>query len=136
MKKILILVTVLCLVLCPLSSLAEMVKLPSGLEVSANIALADPELNSLTVAELYEKAKEEEGPIVIYSETSKMAKAAAKFMAEYPELKVENYTLTPAEIQEKVATEQETGNITADVLAVNDAVATIYDGYRPTIRTK
>ena len=66
-----------------------MVKLPSGLEVSANIALADPELNSLTVAELYEKAKEEEGPIVIYSETSKMAKAAAKFMAEYPELKVD-----------------------------------------------
>ena len=52
MKKILILVTVLCLVLCPLSSLAEMVKLTSGLEVSANIALADPELNSLTVAEL------------------------------------------------------------------------------------
>ena len=131
MKKILILVTVLCLTLCPLASLAETVTLPSGLELSANIALADPALNSLTAAELYEKAKEEEGPIVIYSETSKMAKAADKFMAEYPELKVENYTLTPSEIQEKVATEQDTGNITADVLAVNDAVATIYNEWYP-----
>lgn len=130
MKK-LILVAMLCLALLPLNAFAETVALPSGLEVSADVALADPSLNSLTAEELYEKAKGEEGPIVIYSETSKMAKAADKFMAKYPELKVENYTLTPSEIQEKLTTEQETGNITADILAVNDAVATIYNEWYP-----
>ncbi|MEG0865058.1 MAG: hypothetical protein RSE58_09185 [Clostridia bacterium] len=132
MKKTLSLLAALVLILCPLTSLAEQMQtLPSGLKVNPGVAIADPSYNSMTPEELYELAKAEKGSIVIYSETSKMSKAADKFMAEYPELKVENYTLTPAEIQEKFATEQETGNISADILAVNDAAATIYIEWYP-----
>lgn len=132
MKKLLITTLALALALCPLAGLAEeMTTLPSGLQVSATVALADPALNSLTADELYELAKQETGAIAIYSETSKMTKAADKFMELYPELKVETYTLTPSEIQEKLITEQETGNITADVLAVNDAAGTIFNEWYP-----
>lgn len=132
MKKSLSLLAALLLFLSPLSSIAdEMQTLPSGLTVNPGVAVADPAYNSKTPDELYELAKAEGGTIVIYSETSKMAKAADKFMAEYPDLKVENYTLTPAEIQEKFITEQETGNISADILAVNDAAATIYNEWYP-----
>lgn len=132
MKKLLSTIMALLVAVCPLASVAaEMVKLPSGLEVDAQVPLADPAMNSLSAEELYELAKKESGSIVIYSETSKMTKAADKFMALYPELKVENYTLTPSEIQEKLITEQETGNITADILAVNDAAGTIFNEWYP-----
>ena len=128
MKKILSIVAALLVALSPLSGLAaEMQTLPSGVKVNAGVALADPTYNSMTAEQLYELAKAEGGTIVVYSETSKMTKAADKFMAQYPELKVEVYTLTPSEIQEKVVTEDETGNVTADVIAVNDAAATIYN---------
>lgn len=128
MKKILSLVAALLVAISPLSCFAEdMQVLPSGVKVNPLVALADVSYNSMTPAELYELAKAEGGTIVVYSETSKMSKAADKFMAEYPELKVETYTLTPAEIQEKVVTEDMTGNVTADVIAVNDAAATIYN---------
>lgn len=132
MKKILSLAVALIIALCPLASLAEgLVELPSGVKVNAGVALADVTFNSKTPAELYELAKAEGGVIAVYSETSKMTKAADKFMAEYPELKVEVYTLTPAEIQEKVVTEFDTRNLTADVVAVNDAAATIYNEWYP-----
>jgi len=132
MKKILTLAVALIVALCPLLSLAEgLVELPSGIKVNDGVALADVSFNSKTAEELYELAKAEGGTIVVYSETSKMSKAADKFMAQYPELKVETYTLTPGEIQEKVVTEDETGNVTADVVAVNDAAATIYNEWYP-----
>lgn len=142
MKKILSLVAALLVAISPLSCFAEdMQVLPSGVKVNPLVALVDVSYNSMTPAELYELAKAEGGTIVVYSETSKMSKAADKFMAEYPKLKVEVYTLTPAEIQEKVVTEDMTGNVTADVIAVNDAAATIYNEWyatassRPTIPT-
>lgn len=132
MKKFLSTALALALTLCPIASLAaETVTLPSGLKVDAQVALADVSYNSMTAEELYEQAKQEKGAIVVYSETSKMTKAAKKFMELYPELKVEDYTLTPSEIQEKLVTEQETGNVTADVLAVNDAAATIFNEWYP-----
>jgi iron(III) transport system substrate-binding protein len=81
--------------------------------------------------ELYELAKKETGSISVYSETSTIGKVADAFMQDFPGLTVETYTLTPAEIQEKVKTEQETGNVTADVIIVNDAAGSIYNEWYP-----
>ena len=81
MKKILTLAVALIVALCPLLSLAEgLVELPSGIKVNDGVALADVSFNSKTAEELYELAKAEGGTIVVYSETSKMSKAADKFM--------------------------------------------------------
>lgn len=105
--------------------------LANGLKVAAKVAVADESYNDMHADELYELAKQESDTIVVYSETSKMSKAVEKFMADYPGINVEHYTLTPSEIQEKVATEHETGNVTADVVVVNDAAGTIYNEWYP-----
>lgn len=99
----------------------------AGPKVGAKVVLADPSYNTMSASELYELAKAETDTVVVYSETSKMSKAVEKFMEAYPGIKVEHYTLTPSEIQEKVETEHATGNLTADVVVVNDAAGTIYN---------
>ncbi|MDL2317761.1 hypothetical protein LJC74_01525 [Eubacteriales bacterium OttesenSCG-928-A19] len=135
MKRVLSLTLSLALIalmmLAPTAYATESVTLENGVIVGANVAVADESYNDMSADELYELAKAESGPIVIYSETSKISKAADNFMAAYPELTVEHYTLTPSEIQEKVETEHETGNIAADVLIVNDAAGTIYNEWYP-----
>ncbi|NLO85757.1 MAG: hypothetical protein GX096_10070 [Clostridiales bacterium] len=136
MKKFLVSILTLSLVLsmavCGYAQSDE--NSQAGPTVGANVVLADPSYSAMSADELYELAKAEDDTIVIYSETSKMSKAVDKFLADYPEVKVEHYTLTPSEIQEKVETENATGNVTADVVVVNDAAGTIYnewyeDGY-------
>lgn len=109
----------------------ETIKLKNGVEVNAKVAVADEAYNDMTAQDLYELAKAEGDPIIVYSETSKVSKAVEAFLKAYPELKVEHYALTPSEIQEKVETEQQTKNVMADVLIVNDAAGTIYNEWYP-----
>ncbi len=133
MKRMLALCLILALALTTIAAgIAEgTVTLKNGVVVNAGVAVADESFNDLSAAELYELAKKEGGTVVVYSETSKISKAVEAFLEVYPELKVEHYTLTPSEIQEKVATEQETRNVTADVLIVNDAAGTIFNEWYP-----
>ncbi len=103
----------------------------SSPQVGDNVVLADPSFNAMGADELYELAKKESDTLVVYSETSTMTKAVEAFMAQYPGIKVESYTLTPSEIQEKAETEHSTKNLTVDVAVVNDAAGTIYNEWYP-----
>jgi len=79
----------------------ETVTLKNGVAVNPKVAAADESYNDMHDDELYALAQAEGDTIVVYSETSKISKAVEAFLQKYPGLKVEQYTLTPAEIQEK-----------------------------------
>lgn len=133
MKRMLALILSLILVMTAVTAVfaENTVTLKNGVVVNAKVAAADESFNDMNDEELYELAKAENDTIVVYSETSKISKAVDAFLEKYPGLKVEQYTLTPSEIQEKVETEQQTQNVTADVLVVNDAAGTINNEWYP-----
>lgn len=87
--------------------------------------------NNLSDEELYEMAKEEGGIINVYAGSGKMLKTGKAFLAKYPDLKLEVYDLDQDEAKGKIKTENETGNITADVLHTKDTAGEIYYDYLP-----
>ena len=76
-------------------------------------------------------AKEEGGIINVYAGSGKMLKTGKAFLAKYPDLKLEVYDLDQDEAKGKIKTENETGNITADVLHTKDTAGEIYYDYLP-----
>lgn len=119
LKKVVSLVCVLLLVSgISLQALA--------LETAELVALADPAYDGKTEAELYELAKQENNPIVIYSQTSLMGKAVEAFLQDYPDVKVEIYDLGSTEQFDKVVIETDTGNVNCDVMLLDDGLGRIY----------
>ena len=92
------------------------------------------EWSEMTDDELYEQAKAEGGEITVYATSSKMLKNEEKFEETYPGLDVVIYDLDQDEVLSKCKIENETGNITADVLQAKDVNGDVFfdfyeDGY-------
>ena len=104
-----------------------------AVETAPLVKQGDSKYDTLTGAELYELAKQETSPIVIYTQTSLMGKAVENFLKDFPDVKVEYYDLGSTEQFEKVQIETDTGNINGDVLLMDDGLgriyAELYDGY-------
>lgn len=70
-----------------------------------------------TSDELYKKAlEEEEGKVVIYSISSRMAKVKASFEEDYPGMTLEVYDINANDMSTKLGTEYNSGIRTADVI--------------------
>lgn len=82
-----------------------------------------------TEDELYELAKNEGGVINIYATSSKMLKLKEPFEAAYPGLKLEVSDLDTDEVLSKARIENETGNVTADVLQTKDVNGNVFFDY-------
>lgn len=81
-----------------------------------------------TPDELYEAAKEE-GKVVIYSMSSRIAAIKDDFEAEYPGVEVEYYDLRMAEIFEKFEREYEAGIRNVDVIFAKDSDGMVYNEF-------
>ncbi len=66
--------------------------------------------------ELYKKALEEGGKVVIYSISSRMAKVKASFEEDYPGMTLEVYDINANDMSTKLSTEYNSGIRTADVI--------------------
>ena len=76
-----------------------------------------------TMAELYEKALEQEdGKVVIYTISSRTAKIAEAFMQEYPGMAVDVYDISSGTLKEKFLTEYEAGIRTVDIVHSKEQV--------------
>lgn len=75
-------------------------------------------------ATLYELAKQE-GKVVVYSVSSRIATAASSFMEQYPGITVEAYDMRMPSILEKLERETEAGIRNADVVLGNDNGGTL-----------
>ena len=62
-----------------------------------------------------EAAAKEEGELLVYANSSKVEKAAEKFMELYPEIKVQAFDLGGDDVLNKVVEEQKAGAFTGDV---------------------
>lgn len=62
-----------------------------------------------------EAAAKKEGTVLVYANSSKIEKAAEKFMELYPEIKVEGYDLGGDDVYLKTVEEQKAGAFTGDV---------------------
>ena len=92
------------------------------------------EWSEMTDEELYALAKDEGGKITIYATSSKMLKTEEGFEEAYPGLDLVVYDLDQDEVLSKCKIENETGNITADVLQAKDVNGDVFfdfyeDGY-------
>jgi len=81
-----------------------------------------------TVAELYEKAKQE-GCVNLYGCTGRLEKVKKDFEAEYPGVKVNFYDLGINEMLEKFSREYEAGIRTADILQLKEQTGSIRNDY-------
>lgn len=87
------------------------------------------EWSEMTEEELYELAKEEGGIINVYATSSKMLKVKDLFEEAFPGLSVEVSDLDNDEVLSKARIENETGNITADVLQAKDVNGNVFFDY-------
>ncbi|HWQ59008.1 MAG TPA: hypothetical protein VN540_08275 [Clostridia bacterium] len=87
-----------------------------------------PDYNNMTMDELYELAKQENGKITIYSTTATAHTAVKKFVKAFPDLadKIEYIESETDTVADRIETEHDTGNINADVLQVKDNSGEIY----------
>ena len=85
--------------------------------------------SDMTDEELYEQAKAEDTTINIYATSSKMLKAEEPFEELYPELDLVISDLDSDEVLSKAQIENETGNITADVLQTKDVNGSVFFEY-------
>lgn len=89
----------------------------SATSVSVQATSDDP-------ATLYELARQE-GKVVVYSVSSRIATAATSFMEQYPGIVVEAYDMRMPSILEKLERETEAGIRNADVVLGNDNGGTL-----------
>ena len=84
--------------------------------------------DSLSMAELYELAKQETGVIKVYATTTDASSAIRRFKTAYPELKdkIEYISCDNNTVASKIEMECDTGNINADVMQVKDNSGEIY----------
>lgn len=86
------------------------------------------EYSEMSMDDLYAKAKEEGGEINVYATSSKMLKNEEDFEEAFPGLDVVISDLDNDEVFEKVKLENETGNVTGDVMQVKDSAGDIFYG--------
>ena len=87
------------------------------------------EWSDMTDDELYKMALEEDVTINIYATSSKMLKAEEPFEEKYPGLDIVVSDLDSDEVLNKAQIENETGNITADVLQTKDVNGSVFYEY-------
>lgn len=111
----------------------EETKLPLGYDMETGEESYGPyydEWSDMTDEELYEKAKEEVANgadvINVYATSSKMLKVVDTWNELYPELKLEVSDLDSDEVLSKAEIENETNNITADVLQTKDVNGDVF----------
>lgn len=85
--------------------------------------------SDMTDEELYEMAKAEDTTINVYATSSKMLKAEEPFEEMYPGLDLVVSDLDSDEVLSKAKIENETGNITADVLQTKDVNGEVFHEY-------
>lgn len=79
-----------------------------------------PQFDDMTHEELV-AAAEEEGEVVVYAFTSRIATVAEEFRAEYPNIDIVEYDISSTELIERLRSEHLAGAATADVAYVSDA---------------
>jgi ABC-type glycerol-3-phosphate transport system substrate-binding protein len=77
--------------------------------------------SDMTADELYAAAKKEGGEINVYATSSKMLKVEEDFEKAFPGLNLVVSDMDNDEVVEKCKTENETGNVTGDVLQTKDS---------------
>ena len=85
--------------------------------------------SDMTDEELYELAKQEDTTINVYATSSKMLKAEEPFEEMYPGLDLVVSDLDSDEVLSKAQIENETNNITADVLQTKDVNGEVFHEY-------
>lgn len=76
--------------------------------------------------EIETKAKEE-GEVIVYSSSSRIAKVADAFMAKYPEIKVTYYDLGSTKTVEKVIREQDANLYNTDIVTTGGSGNMVYE---------
>lgn len=111
----------------------EETKLPLGYDMETGEESYGPyydEWSDMTDEKLYEMAKEEVANgadvINVYATSSKMLKVVDTWNELYPELKLEVSDLDSDEVLSKAEIENETNNITADVLQTKDVNGDVF----------
>ncbi len=87
------------------------------------------EWSDMTDEELYEMAKTQDTTITVYATSSKMLKAEEPFEEMYPGLDLVVADLDSDEVLSKAQIENETNNITADVLQTKDMNGEVFHEY-------
>ena len=87
------------------------------------------EWSDMTDEELYELALKEDTTINVYATSSKMLKAEEPFEEMYPGLDLVVSDLDSDEVLSKAQIENETGNVTADVLQTKDVNGSVFYEY-------
>nr|WP_325214926.1 extracellular solute-binding protein [uncultured Oscillibacter sp.] len=103
-----------------------------GYDLETGISVYGPyydEWSDMTDEELYEMAKAENTTINVYATSSKMLKAEEPFEEMYPGLDLVVSDLDSDEVLSKAKIENETNNITADVLQTKDINGEVFHEY-------
>ena len=87
------------------------------------------EWSDMTDEELYEMALKEDTTLNVYATSSKMLKAEEPFEEMYPGLDLVISDLDSDEVLSKAQIENETGNVTADVLQTKDVNGSVFFEY-------
>lgn len=101
-------------------ALAGVVALASCSASEAAPAADEPDWDALSHEELVELAMEE-GEVVVYSFTSRIAQIETSFEATYPGIDVIPSDISSSELIQRLASEHQAGSATADVAYVSDA---------------
>ena len=103
-----------------------------GYDLETGVSVYGPyydEWSDMTDEELYEMAKAEDTTINVYATSSKMLKAEEPFEKMYPGLDLVVSDLDSDEVLSKAKIENETNNITADVLQTKDVNGEVFHEY-------
>ena len=103
-----------------------------GYDLETGISVYGPyydEWSDMTDEQLYEQAKTEDTTITVYATSSKMLKAEEPFEEMYPGLDLVVADLDSDEVLSKAKIENETNNITADVLQTKDVNGEVFHEY-------
>ena len=103
-----------------------------GYDLETGVSVYGPyydEWSDMTDEELYEMAKAEDTTINVYATSSKMLKAEEPFEEMYPGLDLVVSDLDSDEVLSKAKIENETNNITADVLQTKDVNGEVFHEY-------
>ena len=114
------------------SDAAHTTDLKLGYDLETGISVYGPyydEWSDMTDEELYEMAKAEDTTINVYATSSKMLKAEEPFEEMYPGLDLVVSDLDSDEVLSKAKIENETNNITADVLQTKDVNGEVFHEY-------
>ena len=114
------------------SDAAHTTDLKLGYDLETGISVYGPyydEWSDMTDDELYEMAKAEDTTINVYATSSKMLKAEEPFEEMYPGLDLVVSDLDSDEVLSKAKIENETNNITADVLQTKDVNGEVFHEY-------